>query len=273
MRATANRGTLECERCKTTVTRRSAMQRYCETCSMIVDRARKTAWAAKHKKPKAQGKAQSAARQSAKLLAGRERKGDGSITWSATDMDVDWAWKVTTAVPFTYALSKNAVWSMAGGGGHMFMRKKASAARAEISKAIKRALDGQQVFEAKVYIDIFVQKSNQRGDAINVIDVVCDGVKDALGVDDRWFCIRGLDWEVVKENPKIFIGVCQEAEEHHRVCSYCGAIKPHSEFGKNKAVAHGVSRMCKACSAPTKRLKDDPRTEVRVVRLSAEGAR
>jgi Holliday junction resolvase RusA-like endonuclease len=240
---------------------------------MVVDRARKTEWAARHKKPKAQGKAQSAARQSAKLLAGLERKGEGSITWSAADMDIDWAWKATTWVPFTYGLSKNAVWSMAGGGGHMFMRKKAAAARAEITTAVKRAMAGRQAVEAKVYIEIFVQKSNQRGDAINVVDVVCDGIKDALGIDDRWFCIRGLDWEVVKANPRIFIGVSQEAEEHHRVCSYCGAIKPHSEFGKNKAVAHGVSRMCKTCSAPTRKPKNDPRTEVRVVRLGAEGAR
>lgn len=192
--------TLDCQRCGTTVVRGVAQQEFCETCSIVVDRARM-------------------------------------------------AWSLRIRVPFSYALSKNAVWSMAQGGGHVFMRKKASQARSVVRDTLASALSesGIAPVEAKVFIDIFVQKPNHKGDAINVIDSVCDGIKDALGVDDRWFSIRGLDWEVVKTDPMIIIGVGQEAREHHRVCSACGRIMPLDAFGKRSGMRLGSSRECLEC--------------------------
>ena len=100
----------------------------------------------------------------------------------------------------------------------------------------------------KVWIDILVQKPNHKGDAVNVVDLVCDAVKDAIDrVDDRWFCIRRLDWQIVKGDPRLFVGVGQDSDEDCQVCSYCGQIKPLPEFNAARNQPLGVGRECKAC--------------------------
>lgn len=99
----------------------------------------------------------------------------------------------------------------------------------------------------KVWIDILVQKPDHRGDAVNVIDLVCDALKDALPVDDRWFCIRRLDWEIAKENPRLFIGIGQASDQDCQICSYCGQIKELEAFNRSRSRPLGVGRECKDC--------------------------
>lgn len=60
----------------------------------------------------------------------------------------------------------------------------------------------------KVYISIFAELSNHRGDAVNLIDTLMDSIKVAIGVDDRWFAIKSLDWEIRKDG-KIRIDIEQ----------------------------------------------------------------
>jgi hypothetical protein len=91
------------------------------------------------------------------------------------------------------------------------------------------------VVHNKVWIDILVQKPNHKGDA----------VKDTLPVDDRWFCIRRLDWEIVKDNPRLFVGIGQESDENCQVCSCCGQIKPFLEFNRRKYHRLGIGRECR----------------------------
>ncbi len=179
---------------------------------------------------------------------GAERSLDSrvSITWMADAEDEPFSRLVRVAVPFDYAASKNAVWRM-GRGGHIYARKEANDFRENLATKIR--LSGGPWFEGKIWIDIFVEKPNHLGDAINVVDLVCDAVKDATGVDDRWYSIRRLDWAIVKIEPRLYVGVAQSVTEMQRVCSHCGRTLPMaSEFGSNKSVLHGFARVCRECT-------------------------
>ena len=62
--------------------------------------------------------------------------------------------------------------------------------------------------EGKVWLNIMIYRPNMRGDPANFIDALCDGVKGALGVDDRYYSVN-LDWVLDKDNPRITIEVRQ----------------------------------------------------------------
>jgi len=235
---------LTCKVCGVSTPRNSNKQLYCPTCSAEVSKSRYLGAAA--------GKRRAAVK-TASRIAGEARNGAGRVGWTPADVGTDLEWSVRVSVPFTYSFSKNAVWSTAK-GGHVFMRAKSRTARGMVTDVLRSSMAsaGIVAVEAKVYVDIFVQKSNHKGDAINVIDVVCDGIKDAIGVDDRWFCIKAVDWEIVKSDPRIFIGVGQATLEHHRVCSYCGAILPLGHFNKRKNNHLGVDRVCRSCKSTAK---------------------
>lgn len=125
------------------------------------------------------------------------------------------------------------------------MRKEVQEVRDGLISALIH--EGGEWFDGKVWIDIFVEKPNGRSDAINVVDLVCDAVKVAIDVDDRWFAIRRLDWSIVKIDPRMIVKVSQSVSEHHRACSYCGRILPLTEFGKHASDRRGRGRECKAC--------------------------
>jgi len=61
----------------------------------------------------------------------------------------------------------------------------------------------------KVYLAIYVFKKDHRSDAINVLDVLCDVIKKAINVDDRYFSIVLLDWGIDPISPRIHVGVFQ----------------------------------------------------------------
>lgn len=154
---------------------------------------------------------------------------------------------VRFSVPFSYAASKNHIYAMSR-SGHVTLRKESSAFRSEIARAVAAAVAGRRIAHNKVWIDVFAQKPDHKGDAVNVVDLVCDAIKDAIPVDDRWFSIRGVDWEVVKGEPgAIFIGIGQESEEDVKICSCCGRILPFVMFGANRSTKTGRGRDCFEC--------------------------
>ena len=112
---------------------------------------------------------------------------------------------------------------------------------------LREATKGIMVYRNKVWIDIFVQKPDHRGDAINFLDLIADAIKEAIGIDDRWFSIRRIDWQIVKEKPRIFIGIGQDEQDlfDAKICSYCGRILPEKCFGKSK-------RECRECTSEKK---------------------
>ena len=134
--------------------------------------------------------------------------------------------------------------------GRPFLKKESRAVRGQIAWLIKEQLlkNNLKFVQDKVWISIFVQKPDMKSlDPINVVDLVCDGIKETLGVDDRWFCIKILDWQVVKENPQILIEIGQSDDIPKKVCSYCGRILALENFNFNKSQIDGRSRVCKEC--------------------------
>lgn len=117
----------------------------------------------------------------------------------------------------------------------------------DVAWSTKLALVNQTVVHNKLWIGLFVEKPDHRGDAINVVDLVCDGIRDAIDVDDRWFCLQFVDWRVNKADPKIFIQIGQEDVEPSQVCSYCGQILVLESFTKKTGNPHGHDRVCREC--------------------------
>lgn len=222
--------------------KRTAVHKYCDVCSEKRDLERKKKWAQTHKpKPNMEKIKKYKERvKSDRIERGRVKNQEilQSINWFS-DCQPELIWFKRVAVPFSYAFSKNHIWAMSQ-RGHVFMRKDSAMVRENLTKAIAGALGDQKVVTAKVWLDILVQKPDHKGDAVNVIDLVCDAVKDAIGLDDRWFSIRTLDWEISKNNPMIYVGIGQDTDVEHRICSYCGRILTLDYFT-------GKSRECKEC--------------------------
>ncbi len=65
----------------------------------------------------------------------------------------------------------------------------------------------------KIWIHIMVYKPDMRLDAINVLGMICDGIKRGIKVDDNVFSAV-VDWELVaKGSERIEIRVEQEQED------------------------------------------------------------
>jgi hypothetical protein len=221
---------IECVKCSKTVLAYSKQQKYCEVCSAIAHQETKTRWRDKsrwrnldhdgravirhHRRTHQDGKIARGAALSMALRAGP--------TWYV-DREPAIHSSIRLAIPFNYALSKNAIWRF-GGPGHVYMRKEIRSTRDHISAMIRSSINksGILFFTGKLWIDLFIQKPNHKSDAINMLDCICDAIKDALDIDDRWFAIRRLDWEIVKVDPVIYIGIGQEIAEDQRICAVCG---------------------------------------------------
>lgn len=233
---------LVCEACGKPAARRAPVQRYCEPCSEVKDRERKRVWAGGHPLSPERSKAKRTVERARTIAQGRELSvaAADDITWCAQPPTL--AWLVRIKHPFDYGLSKNSIYRM-GLKGHVTLRKEANALRESLALKLKRAMRDVRPVEGKVWIDIFVQKPNHKGDAVNVLDAVCDAIKGVIGVDDRWYSIRQLDWQIVKVDPQIFVGVGQEVTEPHRACASCGRVLPHTAFRGKKR----LGRECKEC--------------------------
>jgi hypothetical protein len=123
---------------------------------------------------------------------------------------------LTVAVPFSYGYSKNRIYRYSRRG--IYKNEVGTALRDGLAWQIRVELSQHKniVFRPhKVYLDILVQKPDMRDDAINVLDLFADAIKDAIGVDDRWFSIRRLDWEI-KRGGNIYLTISQEVLHDRR---------------------------------------------------------
>lgn len=239
-----------CQLCQATVPRRSPSQRYCEACSAQRDLERKKLWAREHppsleaRQLKARTLCRQAeyAKEAGALVNARAKK---TVVWDGS-AGPDLLWQVSIVVPFSYAASKNHLFALRR-QGHVALRRESRAIRDEITLRLRQALANHRVAHNKLWIDILVQKPDHRGDAVNVVDLVCDAIKAAVPVDDRWFCIRRLDWEIAKENPRLCLKVGQDTDVDCQVCSYCGQIQALIAFTRRKDAPLGIDRVCRAC--------------------------
>ena len=251
---------IECQVCGVGVMKRGPGQKYCKSCSEKRDLERKGLWASKHPPNKAQRQSNAISAQDQVSRA----RAVGDETNHAQAMNIAWdgrsgpnlIWQVFVSVPFSYAASKNHIYTHRR-AGHVTLRRESVAIRDHISLALMEVLQTNKfrVVHNKVWLDILVQKANHKGDAVNFVDLVCDAVKRAIPVDDRWFCIRRVDWQVVRVDPKIFVGVGQESDEDAQVCSYCGQIRSLVQFQKHRGGHLGVGRECKECLSKAARHK------------------
>lgn len=171
--------------------------------------------------------------------------------------DPEFEWIVRFMVPFSYAASKNSLYGRNGDPkkrkqNYIFIRKEAKDYRDAIALLAKDALRDIKVKHSKIWIGIFVEKSHHRGDAINVVDLICDALKLAIPVDDRWYSIRRLDWSINRHDPHLFIEIAQErGATDSKVCRFCGEIRPLTDFTNSKHGYLGKDNECFTCRAPS----------------------
>lgn len=114
-------------------------------------------------------------------------------------------------IPHTADFSKNKAFFVANGRFVSTGSKKRLLRDLEfITRAALNASGAVFKNREKVWLNILVEKLNHRRDAINVIDILCDGIKKGLGIDDRYYCIDKLDWCITPSNPKIIVEIFQE---------------------------------------------------------------
>lgn len=161
--------------------------------------------------------------------------------------------KVT--VPWNSALLKN---HMHGRNPHGGVYIKSATRQAQ--RHLIWVLKGAQLafWHNKIWIKIMAFKPDHAaGDAVNLVDRICDCVKEVVRPDDRWFSLEGVDWRIDKVRPRIEITMTQEDRWDAQACSQCGGIKPFEQFHKNKSNKLGITSLCKPCRHETDRRKRD----------------
>jgi len=98
-------------------------------------------------------------------------------------------------------LSKNRKFTVAPSTGRIITSRESRDTELEVMLACLDAANAAGVTlplpTRKIWVALMVEKTTPRSDAINVIDLVCDGVKKAIEVDDRWFALYRVDWRIV----------------------------------------------------------------------------
>ncbi len=240
--------TINCAICGCAAPRTGVRQLYCEKCSAERHAERQRKWARQNPLSSERSRTVNAQRIKAIKVRGRNVSAIEArpIAWGPNE-NPPLEWLVRIAVPFAWSASKNSIYTMRA-GGHVALRREAKAYRTHIAALLKAAVSGRKIANNKLWLDILVQKPNHKGDAVNFVDTICDAVKDAIGLDDRWYSIYRLDWQIVKHDPKIFIGIGQVDSEDVRICSHCGRALTFSYFNRNRSMEHGIGRTCRDCS-------------------------
>jgi hypothetical protein len=134
-----------CEDCGNPAARTAPVQRYCPDCSARRDLERKRLWARSNRRARtiegAGAMARLKRRRSCVVEAGAaesaaQRRG---IMWEA-EPGPGLLWLVRARVPFTYAVSKNHIYTMRA-AGHVALRREARQSRSAIAVAVRRALE------------------------------------------------------------------------------------------------------------------------------------
>lgn len=234
---------MKCEACGSDTPRRSAVQRYCSPCSEMKDLERKSKWHLNNGKRR-YDETRTKYRDKGVLLTGDVKL---DINTSMPPMPV-MAWYARVQIPFSWAGSKNRIFANTS-RGHVFMRDESRYMRTLLTETVANAVDISKLVQNKLWIDIFVQKPRQNGDAVNFVDMVCDAVKDAIPLDDRWYSLRSVDWQIAKHEPMLFVGLGQESDVNVQACSSCGRLLTFDLFQRNRSLPNGIGRNCRDCMA------------------------
>ena len=142
-------------------------------------------------------------------------------------------WQVEVEMPFDHAMSKNRAWRH--GNGRTWVDSTHAAFRDGLVTLVKVEVNraGVTVVQNRLWLDIHVTKPSMRGDPVNVLDMACDAVKVAVGLDDCWFSVERLDWDIGPE-PKLTVAIGQKSATAIACCSTCG-LRAATEFNKGRS--------------------------------------
>ena len=240
--------TITCQDCQTVVPRTGVSQKYCVQCSEKRAEERKIRWGKANPRPPESKERRLARKNKARLTGELISSVNSKKSLSGNDPFIaSSGWCVRFRFPYDQAVSKNHIWSLGGNGGHIYRRKSVNQYQDALALRTKAAMAGITVHTNKIWIELLVQKPSHKSDAVNVLDTVCDALKIGLGVDDRWFCIKQIDWEITKKDPQIYISIYQKDNFHAQACSHCGRILPLESFTKSKHNKTGRGRSCLDC--------------------------
>jgi hypothetical protein len=129
--------------------------------------------------------------------------------------DLGLLWIVGVSLPFDWQWSKNRIWAARAGSYARRLQPQAKARREALTLVLRAELNkkGIRPVVAPLWLAIHVEIPDRRGDALNVLDLVADGVQDATGVNDRWFQLGGLTWSLNREHPALHIAVGQDTAQ------------------------------------------------------------
>lgn len=115
----------------------------------------------------------------------------------------------TICLPTDFSASKNKMFHR--GNRRLGYTKEAKKFKDDVTLLCRAAMRDCREVEPKrkVWLSIHVEMSKHLGDAANFVEIIQDGVRDAIGVDDRYFSLWRLDWSIAKFQPNIYIGVAQ----------------------------------------------------------------
>jgi len=106
---------------------------------------------------------------------------------------------ITCEIPFNKFLLKNNTKKI-GKYGNFYISPEAKSAQYALIIDLKMACKGHTLRDKeKVWINIFVEKPKNNIDCINLLDSIADCIKQAIGIDDKYFCISQIDYEIKKD--------------------------------------------------------------------------
>jgi len=127
-------------------------------------------------------------------------------------------WRVDARVPFDWQWSKNRMWEARAGTYARRLADHARTRRDTLAMILGLALRKERVqpVENELWFGVHVWIPDRRGDAINCLDLVADAIEIATEVDDRWYQLGGLTWELDRAEPALFVWIGQEFLEPHK---------------------------------------------------------
>lgn len=177
------------------------------------------------------------------------------------------AWSARAEVPLDSGWSKNRMWLPRAGTHARRLSPDARARRDGLADALRAELGDdvrpnglvRPVVQDRLLVAVAAHKRDHRGDAVNVLDMVLDAVERATGLDDRWFEVAGLCWDVRPTDPSLVVAIGQQRRRDRAVCSVCGLVLPVGKFPKG-TVHQGV---CLGCAPGKRRAATDRRRALR----------
>jgi hypothetical protein len=156
--------------------------------------------------------------------------------------------RVRVKVPLSAAMSKNRMWVHTR-RGVVSSREAHNCKEALIAEVrAAAAAGGVHFFRNKVWVDLLVRKASHAMDCVNILDLVADGLKIAIGLDDNWFSVRRIDWEVRPADPHVVVGVLQQTCVDGDVCRECGEVRLPEMFPAVPRNKGGRGTTCVVCT-------------------------